>query len=319
MKKWLGIFLLVIAGSIYAAYRYVESVCFKPLNYQTPFVFELKRGMSAKALANELAGQGLVPHFGTAYALMRFQGYHQKLKAGEYLFDTEVSLDAFLKKLTTGDVMMHRVTLPEGLTTAQMLELIEQNKYLSGDVTEAAGEGELLPETYTFAKGESKNNIIKKAKRDMELAVQHFWDNKSEGLPLKDKAELLILASIIEKETGVKAERAHIASVFYNRLNKGMPLQTDPTVIYALTQGNKDLGRSLTRKDLGVDSPYNTYLYKGLPPTPICNPGLKALEAAAHPDTTPDFYFVADGKGGHRFAKTLAEHNQNIGLWLKNK
>ena len=188
---------------------------------------------------------------------------------------------------------------------------------LTGKITESALEGQLLPETYTFAKGETRDNIIKKAKADMEKNLDEIWQKRAEGLPLKDKNELLILASLIEKETGINAERGKVASVFYNRLKIDMPLQTDPTVIYAITLGKSDLGRALTRKDLQTESPYNTYLYKGLPPTPICNAGRAALEAAANPTDTPYFYFVADGNGGHRFAKTLTEHNNNVRLWLK--
>ena len=148
-------------------------------------------------------------------------------------------------------------------------------------------------------------------------AINNAWEKRAENLPLKSKEELLILASIVEKETGVNAERGKVASVFINRLNIDMPLQTDPTIIYALTLGKTDLGRSLKHKDLEVNSPYNTYINKGLPPTPICNPGLKAIEAVAHPENTPYLYFVADGNGGHRFGKNLSEHNANIRLWLK--
>ena len=151
----------------------------------------------------------------------------------------------------------------------------------------------------------------------MQKALKQAWQSRAQNLPLKDENELLILASIVEKETGVNAERGKVASVFINRLNIDMPLQTDPTVIYALTLGKSDLGRSLKHKDLETNSPYNTYINKGLPPTPICNPGLKAIKAASNPETTPYLYFVADGNGGHRFGKTLAEHNANIRLWLK--
>lgn len=177
----------------------------------------------------------------------------------------------------------------------------------------------MLPETYTFVKGETKNKIIKQAKNAMQKVLENAWQNRAENLPFQNKNELLILASIVEKETGSHDERAKVASVFVNRLNIGMPLQTDPTVIYAITGGKSDFGRTLHRADMEIDSPFNTYRYKGLPPTPICNPGLKALEATANPLTTDFLYFVADGKGGHRFSKTLSEHNKNIKLWLQTK
>ena len=153
----------------------------------------------------------------------------------------------------------------------------------------------------------------------MQKKLQEIWDNRAENLPYKDMGELLVMASIIEKETGVDEERAKVSSVFVNRLRQGMRLQTDPTVIYALTEGKSELGRALTRKDLEIDSPYNTYKYAGLPPTPICNPGAASLYAAAHPDSTDYLYFVASGNGGHNFAKSLKEHNQNVTNWKNNR
>lgn len=317
MKKFVAFLFVFLTLSAVLTYQGIKRLCFEPLSYDTPMVFDLKKGMSAKSISVELARLGLAPHPAVVYFLLRFEGFDKNLKAGEYLLDPKLSLKDVLQKLTSGKVIMHRLTLPEGLTTAQMLEIIRQNDILTGKITESALEGQLLPETYTFPKGQSRNGIVKKAKADMKKNLDKIWQNRAPDLPLKDKNELLILASIIEKETGVNAERAKVASVFYNRLKINMPLQTDPTVIYAITNGKSDLGRALTRKDLQTDSPYNTYLYKGLPPTPICNAGRAALEAAANPLDTPYLYFVADGAGGHRFAKTLSEHNNNVRLWLK--
>ena len=176
----------------------------------------------------------------------------------------------------------------------------------------------MLPETYHFSRGESRNSILLKAKQAMRTALAEAFAGKDEALPLQSTEELLILASIVEKETGLACERGKVASVFANRLKLGMKLQTDPTVIYALTKGEKPLGRPLYRRDLQVDSPYNTYLYAGLPPAPICSPGREAIRAAARPDKTKYLYFVADGiSGGHRFAKSLAEHNKNVALYRK--
>lgn len=316
MKKLFALVLICLIVAAFGAFKYVETVLFSPL-INEPVVFEIAKRSSAQKTAEKLAENNFAPHPLFARLAMRFYGYDTRLKAGEYLLEKDMSLKDVLEKLTSGKVIMHQLTLPEGLTTMQMLTLIEQNEFLAGDISEKVAEGEMLPETYTFAKGESRNNIVKKAKSDMQKALNRAWENRAENLPLKDKFELLILASIIEKETGVNAERGKVSSVFINRLNIDMPLQTDPTVIYALTLGKSDLGRSLKHKDLEIDSPYNTYLYKGLPPTPICNPGLKAIEAAANPSNTPYLYFVADGNGGHRFGKTLSEHNTNIRLWLK--
>lgn len=296
--------------------KYAHFLVFEPLSFQTPIVFELEKGASAQTAAQKLYEQKLVPHPIIARLAMRFFGYDKALRAGEYFLEPQMPLKEILQKLTSGKVILHKLTLPEGLTTAQMLEIIKKNELLSGTISENVNEGEMLPETYSFAKGEAKNTIIRQAKKAMEKALENVWQTRADGLPFKNAYELLILASIIEKETGVSAERAKVASVFINRLNKAMLLQTDPTVIYALTLGKSELGRTLKHKDLEFDSPYNTYLYQGLPPTPICNPGLLALKAAANPESTPYFYFVADGKGGHRFAKSLREHNQNIRLWL---
>lgn len=317
MKKLLAFVFLILCFAGAFAWHTADQALFKPLDYQKPIVFELKKGASAQTVASQLVLENLAPHPVFVRLAMRFYHFDTNLKAGEYLLEPKMSLKEILEKLTSGKVIMHKLTLPEGLTTAQMITLIENNPLLSGNITEQAGEGELLPETYTFAKGEPKNTVIRKAKKQMQKVLHQTWQQRDSNIPLQNEEQLLILASLIEKETGVNAERGKVASVFYNRLNIDMPLQTDPTVIYALTGGQTTLNRSLKRKDLEIESPYNTYKNKGLPPTPICNPGIKALQAAAHPETTPYFYFVADGNGGHRFAKTLTEHNQNIRLWLK--
>ena len=176
-----------------------------------------------------------------------------------------------------------------------------------------------MPETYTFSRSDSPKKIIAQAQKAMQDVLDQAWNERDKNLPLQSKYELLILASIVEKETGIGMERAQVASVFENRLRLGMLLQTDPTVIYAVTGGKEELNRSLTRKDLAIDSPYNTYKYAGLPPTPICNPGKEAIFAAAHPAETNYLYFVASGSGGHNFATTLSEHNENVRKWRELK
>lgn len=290
-----------------------------PLNFDEPIVFEIQKGEGAKTVSQKLFQNHFTPYPIIAEIFLRLNGYDKKLKAGEYQIPPHASLQNILALLTSGKVLMHRLTLPEGLTTVQMLELIENESLLSGTIKESVQEGEMLPETYTFVKGESKNQIVKQAKDAMTTALKQVWETRQKNLPLQNEQELLILASIIEKETGINSERAVISSVFINRLNKGMLLQTDPTVIYAITNGKSDLGRNLHRQDMEIDSPFNTYRHKGLPPTPICNPGIEALKAASNPEQTDFLYFVADGKGGHRFSKTLKEHNHNIQLWLQSK
>jgi len=190
---------------------------------------------------------------------------------------------------------------------------VQANPYLAGDITLDLKEGEILPETYHFTRGEQRNTILEKARQAMKKTLTEAFNGRAENLSIHSEQELLILASIVEKETGITTERPQVASVFVNRLNIGMKLQTDPTVIYAVTNGTMELDRPIYKRDLAYDSPYNTYVYAGLPPTPICSPGKAAIEAAAHPDSTPYLYFVADGEtGGHRFAKSLAEHNENV-------
>ncbi len=218
--------------------------------------------------------------------------------------------------ISRGEVHYRRLTLPEGLTTARMLELIRAEPNLAGEITIAAEEGELLPETYSYVKGDSRDSIVRRARLAMEKTLEEAWRQNRRKV-LKNRRQLLTLASIIEKETGVPEERADVAAVFINRLETGMKLQTDPTVIYALTKGKKDPGRPLYRKDLSVESPYNTYKYYGLPPGPICNPGREAIFAAVHPSDADYLYFVASGTGGHRFARSLKEHNRNVSLYKK--
>ena len=197
--------------------------------------------------------------------------------------------------------------------------MIASNPNFSGEITEEVAEGEMLPETYSFEYGSSRNALIRQAKTAMKKVKEETWNGRAANKQIKTPEDMLILASIIEKETSIPEERGLVSSVFINRLKKGMRLQTDPTVIYALTEGEFELKRALTRKDLTIDSPYNTYRYYGLPPKPICNPGKAAIEAAAHPENSNYLYFVADGKGGHSFATSLKEHNKNVSQWKKSR
>lgn len=316
MKKFLILCLLGILALTVAGSQLIREIR-QPLPLTAPLTIELKPGSGIRSLATALTEQNAVRHPLLVRLSARFYGYDSRLKAGEYNIKPGMSLLDVLQNIADGKVVLHRLTLAEGLTSAQMLQLIANHPLLSGDISEPAAEGELLPETYSFHKGASRNQIIKNAKQAMKQAVKSAWQNRAENLPLDSSQELVILASIVEKETAVDTERGKVSSVFINRLNKNMLLQTDPTVIYALTMGQRELGRPLKRKDLSVDSPFNTYKYAGLPPAPICNPGLSSLEAAAHPEDTPYLYFVADGKGGHNFARSLNEHNRNVQHWIQ--
>lgn len=250
----------------------------------------------------------------------RIKGISNRLKAGEYAFFGVMSIETVANRLVDGDVIVRSVTIPEGKALVEIKKILEDNQYLKGDITLALKEGEILPETYHFTRGESRNGVLQKARLAMKKELAKAFEGRDKSIPIKNEKELLILASIIEKETGLAVERGKVSSVFINRLRLGMKLQTDPTVIYAVTNGKMDLGRPLYKKDLLFDSPYNTYVYGGLPPAPICSPGRDALYAAAHPDTSKYLYFVADGvTGGHRFAKTLSEHNKNVALYRRVK
>jgi len=210
-----------------------------------------------------------------------------------------------------------RVALAEGVTSWQIIEGLKGMDVLEGTVDTLPPEGSLAPDSYEVRPGDDRNDVVARMQAAQERRVAQVWETRMEGLPLETPEDLLTLASIIEKETGVAEERGQVASVFVNRLNRGMRLQTDPTVIYGVTQGRGVLGRGLRRSELRAATPWNTYVIEGLPPTPIANPGLASLEAAAQPLETPYVFFVADGTGGHAFAETLAEHNRNVAAWRR--
>ncbi|WP_298912005.1 endolytic transglycosylase MltG [uncultured Roseobacter sp.] len=208
-----------------------------------------------------------------------------------------------------------RVALAEGVTSWQVVESLKSMDVLEGSVAELPPEGSLAPDSYELRPGDDRNDIIQQMQAAQELRVAQAWQNRSDDLPVETPEELLVLASIVEKETGVAEERGQVASVFVNRLNRGMRLQTDPTVIYGVTKGQGVLGRGLRQSELRAATPWNTYVIEGLPPTPIANPGAASLQAAARPLETDFVFFVADGTGGHAFAKTLEEHNRNVAKW----
>lgn len=316
MKLLRAVFLCLVVIAIAALFIIRERTAGSgPLSESV--TVEISKGVSSQKAAQILFENKVISHPLLFRLLMKYQGVDGKIKAGEYLFEPQISMLQVLEKMLKGDVIYHKITIPEGYTVGQVMYLLSTTEYLSGEFDNLPPEGTVLPETYTFQKGKSRIELVREARAAMQQKLTEIWENRDDGLPYQNMDDLLIMASIIEKETGVHDERAKVASVFINRLRKGMLLQTDPTVIYALTEGRQELGRALTRKDLGVDNPYNTYKYAGLPPTPICNPGEASLYAAAHPEATEYLYFVANGSGGHNFAKTLNEHNRNVANWKK--
>lgn len=299
-------------------YFYAVDVINTPQKIDEPKIINIKSGASLTSIAQTLKKDGIIAKEQYFILYSKLNKIYPQIKAGEYLIESDISLRQLADLLSSGKVYLRKITFAEGLTSREISALLYENDLLEGDFDSFA-EGEFLPETYTFSRGEERQKIVKQGKAAMQNILRQAWNERDSDLPLKNERELLILASVIEKETGVAAERPQVASVFVNRLKKGMLLQTDPTVIYAVTKGQTDLKRPLTYRDLATDSPYNTYKYAGLPPAPICNPGKAAIMAAAHPDETPYLYFVASGTGGHNFAKTLDEHNANVRKWRSVK
>jgi UPF0755 protein len=236
------------------------------------------------------------------------------LKAGEYAIPSRASPAQIMAILVEGKSIVHKVTLPEGLTSAMIVDLVRNDPVLVGEVTEIPPEGSLLPETYIFDRGTTRAALLKRMRDDHARVLDELWAARAPNLPFATKNEAVTLASIVEKETGVAQERPRVAAVFVNRLRKGMKLQSDPTIIYGLTKG-VPLGRGIRQSELDKATPYNTYVITGLPPTPIANPGKASLAAVLNPAQTEDLFFVADGTGGHAFAATVAEHEKNVQKW----
>lgn len=281
-----------------------------------PATVVVKPGAGLGTIARQLAEAGVIEDALIFKVGVRLADRARDLKAGEYRFDVAVSPAGALDTLTRGDVVARMVTVPEGTTTLRALALLEAAEGLKGDITLTPGEGDLLPETYHFSLGDTRDDILRRMMTGMDQTLAELWPERAEGLPLETPEEALILASIVERETGVADERAHVAGVFINRLNRGMRLQSDPTVIYGIDKSGV-LGRGLRRSELDAATPYNTYVIAGLPPGPICNPGRDAIKAVLNPLETKDLFFVADGTGGHAFAETLAGHNRNVAAWRR--
>jgi UPF0755 protein len=313
----------------------------KPSDVSEPTLFVVERGQGANQIAGILYREGLIEDPFIFMIGTTVMGQHTFLKAGEYEIQPGMSAKDIMAMMAEGKTVGRRVTIREGLTSFEVVRLLNETENLSGKITDIPTEGVLMPNTYDYQKDEPRTKILERMESAMEqtllpscgILLEHmggvsladFMDKEctTAPTPLKTIGDVLTLASIVEKETGVAEERRTVAGVFLNRLNKGIALQTDPTVIYAITKGKHKndgkgpLGRRLLKKDLEYDSPYNTYKNAGLPPGPIANPGQASIEAVLNPEENDYIYFVADGTGGHVFAKTLAEHNRNVAEWRK--
>jgi UPF0755 protein len=273
-------------------------------------------GASLDSIAGQLERRDVIDSklfFSTAVYLYKAEN---KLKAGEYLFEPGVSMHEVMTALVSGKSILHAVTIPEGLSSHQIIARLMASDVLTGEIDAVPAEGTLLPETYKFTRGMTRQQILDQMRAAQARTVEEIWNRRVPELPIETQEEFVTLASIVEKETGKADERPHVASVFINRLRQKIRLQSDPTIIYGLFGGQgKPSDRPIYRSDLEKETPYNTYLIDGLPPGPIANPGRAALEAVANPSRTNDLFFVADGTGGHVFAETLAEHNRNVQRW----
>ncbi|WP_259780158.1 endolytic transglycosylase MltG [Aestuariispira ectoiniformans] len=306
---------LSAGGAVFWGYKVYTSP--GPLTEDTRIL--VKPGQGLRQIAHSLQNAGVIEQDWLFSLAARLSEKHTALKAGEYEFAAHISPEGALDKLVRNETVVRSITIPEGLTSPAVWALLQGEDTLGGELGPPAAEGSLLPETYHFSYGDDRKALVRRMTDSMAALRQELWPSRQENLPFKSWEEAVTLASIVEKETALASERPMIARVFINRLRKGMRLQSDPTVVFALTGGEGELGRPLTRQDWKVDNPYNTYVIRGLPPGPIANPGRAALAAVLQPAETDALYFVADGQGGHAFAKTLREHNRNVARWRKIK
>jgi UPF0755 protein len=296
-----------------AAYYYGKQMLETPGPLQEEKIVNIPQHAGKRDIADVLTREGVIdvnPWFfiGGVYALKA----SSDLKPGEYAFQKSASLREVIATIVEGKVVQHAVTVPEGLTSEQIVARLSDNDIFTGAVTEMPREGTLLPETYKFPRGTSREQVIQRMQQAHKRILAEIWEHRSPDLPFKTPEQLVTMASIVEKETGKPDERSRVAAVFLNRLKQKIKLQSDPTIIYGLVGGKGTLGRPIKRSEITQPSPYNTYVIDGLPPGPISNPGRASLEATANPARTRDLYFVADGTGGHAFTETYDQHQKNV-------
>ncbi len=273
----------------------------------------LERGDGVGRIGETLKDAGVVSSSRVFGLVARATGAASALKAGEYEFASGSSMARVLADIRNGKVIRRQITIPEGWTSGMVLDAVNAETVLTGTAGEPP-EGSILPDTYQVRRGESRSDVIARMSKARDKVLANLWAGRQPGLPLESPATAVVLASIVEKETGIASERPRVAAVFTNRLRAGMPLQSDPTIIYGISKG-RPLGRGIRASELDAASAYNTYKFIGLPPTPIANPGREALAAVLDPPSTNDLYFVADGSGGHAFAATYDVHLKNVARW----
>ena len=302
-----------LAAGITAIYAQHEYGAPGPLAAEK--VFTVEPGLSAAAIGDVLASNGIISH-GPLFAVMaQLTGQRSRLKAGEYAFPAAISMRDVMALLASGKVVTYKISIPEGYTSEMAVARVNSNEVLTGPPAAVPPEGSILPDTYVFRRGMTRQKLVQDMQTAQRELLDELWAQRKPVPVIASKEQAVTLASIVEKETAVAEERPLIAAVFINRLEKGMRLQSDPTIIYGIAGGKGRLDRPLSKADIATTTPYNTYRINGLPPGPIANPGRAALEAVLNPQDTPHLYFVADGSGGHAFASTLEEHNRNVRTW----
>lgn len=320
---WLAV--LIGAGAIFA-FGFFMSAIDRPGPLQEDRAFMVERGATGASIAEALEREGIITDGLLFRIANRLEGA-KAIQAGEYQIPARASVGAIVEMMTSGDALQHAITFPEGITVAGAMKIIEQSDVLTGDMPAAPPEGSILPDTYHVQRGMTRAALLQQMRDAHDAAVAEIWEKRQPNLPLATPADLVNLASIVERETGIAEERPMVAAVFINRLRRPMRLETDPTIIYGVclrfpdrcndgrlvnAQGQR---RTIRQSEIDLNTGYNTYRIDGLPPTPISNPGRAALEATANPANSPALFFVADGTGGHIFTNTLAEHNAAVARW----
>lgn len=307
--------LLLVVGS--GAIFWGQSSFRAPGPYSDAKILTVNPGDRLSEISERLLAAGMISNDVLFRIGARYRGDDRRLRFGEYEIPPQASMENILEVLVSGRSVQYFVTIPEGLSSWEVVQLLNAEDVLSGDIEDIPPEGVLAPNTYAVQRGEARISVLERMEAAQAAILTDAWENRVSGLPLGSPEEALILASIIEKETSVPEERRLVASVFINRLKRGMRLQTDPTVIYGITNGRGSLGRGLRRSELDRPTPYNTYFIDGLTPTPIANPGRAAIEATLNPETSPYLFFVADGSGGHAFAVSYEDHQRNVARWRR--
>jgi UPF0755 protein len=322
-NRFVVFFNLLVSSSVFLTLAAVVVLFFGNSRFhesgplEAPRTILVKDGYSLSTIAQQLETRGIIDSDLLFRMGVRAYRATAQMRVGEYAFKPAMSMYDVMQTLRQGKGVVHKVSIPEGLTSFQIMQRIAQNSILTGEMPdEIPSEGSLLPDTYPFQRGLARQELVNQMMRAQEIFLKEVWQRRVPGLPVTTPEEMVILASIVEKETGQADERPHVASVFVNRLSQGIRLQSDPTIIYGIFGGEgKPKGRPIYQSDLDKVTDYNTYIIKALPPGPISNPGRASLEAVANPSKTSDLFFVADGTGGHVFAATLAEHNANVSRW----